>query len=53
MKIFFIDHYNFVDLGIITIGRFYDAFSWKYVWNIDIKLLFWEINIHFCNRIID
>lgn len=49
MNIFGISHYNFIDLGIITIGRFYNVFDSKYVWEVNIHFLFWELTIQINN----
>jgi hypothetical protein len=50
VKLFFIAHYNFIDLGILTIGRFYNAFDSKYIWEIEIKFLFWSFILQLNKR---
>jgi hypothetical protein len=55
MKVFFLNHYNFIRLGLLIInleiGRFYNAFASKYIWEINLNLLFWDFTIQINNKL--
>jgi hypothetical protein len=54
MKAFSYSQYNILTLGILivslTISRFYNIFDSKYIWEVEIKFLFWSFTLQLNKR---